>query len=109
MSERIVSVTGQNMSVDFIRFLFIDPVEKRIAHRWASRLAAVIGAQALQLRPETTLAELLDWAAAAKAESMDFLVVFEPELRMRFANFLDCADHVTFREMVQDYASKFGS
>lgn len=101
--------TKQPASVDFIRLLFIDPVEERVAHRWASRLATLIGPHALQLRPETTLAQMLDWAAAAKADSMDFLVVFEPELRMEFANFLDCADHVTFREMVQHYANRFGS
>jgi hypothetical protein len=56
--------TNQPGSVDFIRLLFIDAVEERIAHRWASRLAAVIGAQALRLRPDTTLAQVLDWAAA---------------------------------------------
>jgi hypothetical protein len=74
----------------------------------ASRLATVIGAQVFQLRPETTLAQMLYWAAAAKADSMDFVVVFEPELRMEVANFLDCADHVSFREMVEHYASRFG-
>lgn len=101
--------TSQPASVDFIRLLFIDPVEERIAHRWASRLAAVIGAEALQLRPEMTLAQLLGWAAAAKADNMDFVVVFEPELRMEFREFLDYADLVTFREMVEHYAGRFGN
>ena len=101
--------TNQTLNVDFIRLLFLDPVEERIAHRWACRLAAVIGTQVMKLRPNTTLAQMLSWAAAAKSDSMDFLVVFEPELRMEFANFLDCADHVTFREMVEHYASRFGS
>ena len=101
--------TNQPASMDFITLLFVDPVEERIAHRWASRLAAVIGAQALRLRPDTTLGQMLDWAAAANADSMDFLVVFEPELRMEFSKFLDCADHVNFREMVEHYASRFGS
>jgi hypothetical protein len=101
--------TNQLEKVDFIRLLFIDPVQEQVAYRWASRLANVLGAQVLQLRPETTLAQMLDWAAAAKADSMDFVVVFEPELRMEFANFLDCADHVSFRQMVEHYAGRFGS
>ena len=93
--------------MEFIRLLFVDSVEEQIAHRWASRLAALIGAQAHQLRPETTLSQLLDWAAATKVDSMDFVVVFEPELRMELGDFLDCADHVTFREMVQHYSDRF--
>jgi len=40
---------------------------------------------------------------------MHFAVVFEPELRMELAEFLDYADHATFREMVQHYAKRFGS
>jgi len=39
---------------------------------------------------------------------MDFAVVFEPELRMELRQFLDYADHVTFREMVEHYANRFG-
>ena len=39
------------LNVEFIRLLFADPVEEEIAHRWALRFAALIGAQALQLRP----------------------------------------------------------
>jgi hypothetical protein len=84
-------------------------VEEQIAHRWASRLAALVGAQALQLRPGTTLGEMLRWAASANVDSMDFVVVFEPELRMEFAEFLECCDHATFREMVEHYANRFGS
>jgi hypothetical protein len=95
--------------MEFIRLLFMDPVEEKIAHRWACRLASVIGAPALNLRPDTTLAQMLDWTASVAADSMDFLVVFEPELRREFANFLDCADHITFREMVEHYANRFGN
>ena len=100
--------TKDSVSVDFIRLLFADPVEEQIAHRWASRFGALVGAQVLQLRPETTLAQMLTWAALANVDSMDFVVVFEPELRMEFRDFLDCCDHATFREMVQHYAGRFG-
>ncbi len=93
--------------MDFIRLLFTNPVEEAVAYRWASRLAALIGPQALQLRPETTLSELLRWAAVAEVDSIDFTVVFETELRMDFAQFLDYSDHSTFREMVQHYARRF--
>jgi hypothetical protein len=62
----------------------------------------------MQLRPETTLTQLLEWAARGGADSMDFVVVFEPELGMEFAEFLDYSDHVTFREMVEHYAKRFG-
>ena len=100
--------TDQQVNVEFIRLLFADPVEEEIAHRWAFRFAVLIGAQALQLRPGTTLAEMLRWAAVAGVGSMDFVVVFEPELRMEFAGFLDYCEHATFREMVEHYASRFG-
>ena len=103
------SHTHQNAEVEFIRLLFTDPVEEEIAHRWASRFARLVGPQVLQLRPQTTLAEMLRWAATANADSMDFAVVFEPELRMDLAEFLDYSEHATLREMVQHYAKRFRS
>lgn len=99
--------TDHDMSMEFIRLLFADPVEEEIAHRWATRLALLIGPQALDLRPETTLREMLRWAATAQVDSIDFTVVFEPELRMAFAEFLDCSNDSTFRAMVQHYAGRF--
>jgi len=95
--------------MDFMRLLFTDPAEEQIAHRWALRFANLLGSQALQLRPSTTLAEMLQWAARAKVDSIDFVVVFEPELRMGFAQFLDHCEHTTFRDMVEYYASSFSS
>jgi hypothetical protein len=103
------SPANQNVEVEFIRLLFANPVEEEIAHRWASRFARLVGSQVLQLRPQTTLAEMLGWAATVNADSMDFAVVFEPELRMDLAEFLDYSDEATFREMVQHYAKRFGS
>ena len=99
---------SKSVDVEFIRLLFPDPVEEEIAHRWAMRLAKLFGGEVLKLRPETTLAEILSWAVAAKVDSMDFVVVFEPELRMEFAQFLDDCDEATFREMVQHSAKRFG-
>jgi hypothetical protein len=101
------SPASQTAEVEFIRLLFTEPVEERIAQRWASRLAALVGPQVLQLRPQTTLAEMLKWAALANVDSMDFVVVFEPELRMDLAGFLESPGHTTFREMVQHYAGRF--
>jgi hypothetical protein len=102
-------LTRQKVDVRFIRLLFMNPVEEEVAYRWACRFADLAGEQTLELRPDTTLAEMLRWAASAHADSMDFVVVFEPELRMELAEFLDCAEHATFREMVQHYAGRFGS
>jgi len=99
---------NRDVEVEFIRLLFTDAVEEEIAHRWASRLARLVGQQALQLRPQTTLAEILEWAARANVDSMDFALVFEPELRMDLEEFLDYSEQVTFREMVQHYAGRFG-
>src|SRR5215472_6790144 len=96
--------TTQSVNMEFIRLLFTDPVEEEIAHLWASRFAGLVGPQALRLRPSTTLDEMMQWAVTAKADSMDFVVVFEPELRMRFAHFLDSSEHTDFREMVRHYA-----
>ncbi len=61
----------------------------------------------MQLRPDTTLAELLVWGATSGVDSMDFALVFEPELRMELAGFLDHAEHVTFRELVEHSAARF--
>jgi hypothetical protein len=97
---------SQNVEVKFIRLLFTNPVEEEIAFRWASRLARLVGEQVRQLRPQTTLTEMLRWASRANVDSMDFVVVFEPELRMDFAGFLDNSDHATFRELVQHSAQK---
>ena len=99
---------SQDFDVKFIRLLFTDPVEEEIAYRWASRFARLVGGQASKLRPGTTLAEILRWAATARVDSMDFVMVFEPELRMQLAEFLDYSEHTTFREMVQHYAQRFG-
>jgi hypothetical protein len=68
-----------------------------------------VGERVLELRPETTLAEILRWAATTKVDTIDFVVVFEPELRMDLAGFLDDSEHATFREMVQHYATRFES
>ena len=97
------------VNMEFIRLLFPDPVEEKIAYRWACRFAGVVGVKASELRPTTTLAEMLHWAATGHADSMDFVVIFEPELRMEFASFLDHCEQVTFREMVEHYASRFDS
>ncbi len=60
------------------------------------------------LGPGSTLAQMLSWAKA-KVDSMDFVLVFEPELNIDLAAFLDYDEHATFREMVQHYANRFGS
>jgi|SRR5882672_12353299 len=98
---------SNDVGVEFIRLLFRDPIEEQIAYLWATRLAKLLGGEVLKLRPETTLAEILGWAVAANAESMDFVVVFEPELRMEFAQFLDNYTDTTFREMVEYCARRF--
>jgi hypothetical protein len=103
------SIGNEEVDVEFIRLLFTDPVEEQIAHRWASRFARLVGPRVLQLRPQSTLAEMLEWAAAGDVDSLDFALVFEPELRMGLAEFLDYAEHSTFREMVQYYARLFDS
>jgi len=94
------------IDVGFVRLLFRSPVEGVIAHRWATRLGRLLGQRVMELRPDTTLSEMLRWAAAAGADSMDFVVVFEPELGMELAEFLDYSNHATFREMVEHYANK---
>ena len=99
--------TRPEIDVEFIRLFFRVPDEEEIAHRWASRLGKLIGPRVVELRPETTLSEMLRWGAASQVASIDFVVVFEPELRMDFAVFLEDSDHATFREMVQHYARRF--
>lgn len=94
--------------MEFIRLLFANPALEEVAFRWASRLARLVGPQAMELRPATSLSEMLRWAATSEVDSIDFTVVFEPELRMEFAEFLDNSDHATFREMVEHYARRFG-
>src|SRR5690349_5551485 len=81
------SLGKQNVDVEFMRLLFTDAVEEQIAYRWASRFAALFGPWVLQLRPQSTLAEMIEWAAIAEVDTMDFALVFEPELRMDLAEF----------------------
>ena len=83
-------------NMDFIRLLFTDPVEDEVAYRWASRFGALVGGQTHQLRPDTTLEDVLRWGVAAEVDSMDFVVVFEPELQMELARFLDYSDQISF-------------
>jgi hypothetical protein len=97
------------VNMNFVRLLFTNQTEEKVAHRWAQRLAVLLGPAARQLRPETTLDEMLRWAASAGVDSMSFVTVFEPELGMAFAEFLEYSEHVTFREMVERYAGLFGS
>lgn len=102
-----MSIPGTpGFDVGFIRLLFKSPVEELIAYRWAVRLSRLLGARVMELRPDSTLSQMLAWAAAAGVDSMDFVVVFEPELGMNFAEFLDDSDHATFREMVQYCATQ---
>jgi len=100
-------VSNSKINIEFIRLFFRASDEEEIAHRWASRLGKLIGTRVLKLRPETTLTEMLKWGAASRVESIDFVVVFEPELRFDFATFLEDSDHSTFREMVEHYACRF--
>jgi hypothetical protein len=99
-----VSATGKQDDAEFIRLFFTPSVEEEIAHRWAVRLARVVGPRVQDLRPDTTLDDMLKWGVAANADPMDFVVVFEPELHMELAGFLDDSEHATFRDMVQHYA-----
>ena len=96
-----------DVNVEFVRLLFRSRVQEEVAHRWASRLARLLGPRIMQLRPGTTLAELLAWATTAGVESIEFAFVFEPELRLEFAEFLDHAEHVAFRELVEHYTARF--
>jgi hypothetical protein len=91
------------VGVEFIRLFFTSAAEEEIAFQWATRLASLLGPEISQLRPETTLADLLAWAARQGVDSMDFVCVFEPELRLDFAEFLENAETSTFRQLV-DYA-----
>jgi hypothetical protein len=101
--------TARASEVDFIRIFFIDPVEEEIARRWSSRLGRLIGPRIEDLRPDTTLAQMLRWGLASRLDSMDFLFVFEPELRMELTGFLADCESATFRDMVRHYAARFQS
>jgi hypothetical protein len=101
--------TEAEPNMEFMRLLFTSPVEEEIALRWSKRLGRLLGMQALALRPETTLYDLMNWAEVLKADSFSFVCVFEPELREQFASFLDTAESVSFRQMVQHAASWYPS
>ena len=92
---------------DFIRFFFPVPIQEEIALRWARRLACLIGKRMIELRPETTLAEIIEWATECNVDPIDFAMVFEPELRWAFVAFLEDSDQPTFREMVEQFAGCF--
>lgn len=100
-------LTTDEVNIEFIRLLFRSRIEEEVAYRWASRLGRLIGPRIMELRPDTTLTELLNWAASSGVDSIRFVLVFEPELRMDLALFLDYSDHATFREMVEYYTVRF--
>jgi hypothetical protein len=52
---------------------------------------------------------MLRWGSASRVDSMDFLIVFEPELRMELSRFLDECESATFRDMVRHYAARYES
>ena len=107
MKQRQRGPAASGIDVEFIRIFFRASDEEDIAHRWAWRLGRLLGTRVSELRAETTLAEMLAWAAAGGEPSLDFVMIFEPELRSEFKRFLDDADHTTFREMVECYAGWF--
>ena len=92
---------------DFIGLFFPLPVQEEIAVRWARRLARTVGKRVIELRPETTLEEIMQWATECSVDPIDFAMVFEPELRGCLASFLEDSDTTTFRYMVQRFAQCF--
>ena len=96
---------SSNPNMEFIGIFFPAPMEEAFALRWARRLGALLGPKAAELRPETTLGELLDWAAERRVASLDFTVVFEPELRRQMKIFLRDPEAFTFRDLVKWTAS----
>src|SRR5437899_1566328 len=105
MSNRSMNAT---VDPDFIRLFFPAPVQEEIALRRARRLACLIGEHVVELRPETKLGEMIEWAAQCKVDPMDFAMIFEPELRRALASFLEDSDQPTFRDMVEQLAGCFG-
>src|SRR5262245_31402541 len=87
-------------NMEFIGIFFPVPIEEEIALRWARRLGTLLGPKAAELRPETTFGELLDWAAERRVDSIEFTVIFEPELRREMKVFHQDPDAFSFREMV---------
>lgn len=96
---------GSTPNMEFIGIFFPVPIEEEIALRWARRLGALLGPKATELRPDTTLRELLDWAAQRRVASLDLTRVFEPELRRQIKAFLQDPETITFRDLVRWIAS----
>jgi len=54
---------GLNPSVEFIRLFFPNAREEEFAVRIAQHIALVLGEQVANLRPDSTMSEVFEWAA----------------------------------------------
>ena len=58
-----LSKKSESVDVGFIRLLPKSRIEEEVAHRWRTRLGKRLGSCVRQLRPGTTLSEMMEWAA----------------------------------------------
>ena len=99
----IWSPSCDNMAQDFqfIRLLFPDAGQEQVAVRLLRALAAALGDRADQVRPETKLVDIVAWAEAEGADTVELVTAIEDGAGMEADLLPDDFERMTVREIVE--------
>jgi hypothetical protein len=85
----------------FIRLLFPDAGQEQVAVRLLRALAAALGDRADQVRPETKLVDIVAWAEAEGADTVELVTAIEDGAGMEADLLPDDFERMTVREIVE--------
>jgi hypothetical protein len=85
----------------FIRLLFPDAAREQVAVRLLRALAAPLGRQADQVRPETKLDEIITWAETEGADAVELVTALEEGVGMEADLLPGDFGRMTVREIVE--------
>jgi hypothetical protein len=92
-------------SVEFLRLLFKSPNEEEFAVRCAQFLARIVGNRVSLLRPDTTLAEIIEWSGRS-IDGLLLAIVLEREFGVDLKEILANPEFTTFRDLVEHVCAR---
>jgi hypothetical protein len=90
----------------FVRLLFPDAAQERVAVRLLGALAAPLGDQANQVRPDMTLERIRALAGAAGADTVEFVSALEDGIGMEMDLLPHDFERMTVRGVVEYVCAK---
>lgn len=93
-------------SIEFIRLFFNSPKEEQFAVRCAEFLAGMVGDRIMQLRPETTWAEIFQWRGSSLLHSAMFALALKEKFGTDVDEIMANPEFMTFREFVEYVCSR---